>query len=53
MQSRLTHWYRDGDLVANACTVGKDGHRPLREEVEDAIADVVPDALRFKRYHPF
>lgn len=52
-QSRLMHWYREGDLVVNACTVGKDGHRPLREDVEDAIEDAVPDALRFRRYHPF
>lgn len=52
-QSRLMHWYRGGDLVVNACTVGKDGGRPLRDEVEDAIADVVPHALRFRRYHPF
>ena len=52
-QNRLMHWYRDGDLVVNACTVGKDGQRPLRDEVEDAIAEVVPHALRFRRYHPF
>ncbi|MCW5649696.1 MAG: hypothetical protein KIS62_08125 [Ramlibacter sp.] len=52
-QRRLRHWCREGDLLVNACTVGRDGLRPLREEVEEAIETALPSALRFRRYHPF
>jgi len=51
-QERLQQTYRQGDLVVNACTVGKPGPS-LRALVEAAIEEVLPDALRSRREHPF
>lgn len=51
-QERLLQWYLPGDLVVNACTKGSSG-RPLREDVESAIAALLPDARRLRLAHPF
>jgi len=51
-QERLRRAYHPGDLVVNACTVGKPG-RALRVDVEAAISEVLPNALRARREHPF
>lgn len=51
-QERLQQIYRKGDLVVNACTVGKPGSS-LRALVEAAIEELLPDALRSRREHPF
>ncbi len=51
-QERLQQIYRKGDLVVNACTVGKPGPL-LRALVEAAIEEVFPHALRSRREHPF
>lgn len=51
-QERLLQSYRPGDLVVNACTKGRSG-RPLREDVESAIAEVLPGARRLRLAHPF
>ena len=52
-QQRLLHWYREGDLIVNACTIGGAGGPPLRMEVEAAIGEALPGALRLRRFHPF
>ena len=51
-QERLKLIYRQGDLVVNACTVGKPGPS-LRALVEAAIEEVLPNSLRSRREHPF
>lgn len=51
-QERLQQIYCKGDLVVNACTVGKPGSS-LRALVEAAIEELLPDALRSRREHPF
>lgn len=51
-QERLLQAYRPGDLIVNACTVGKPA-RSLRADVETAINEVLPYSLRARREHPF
>ena len=51
-QARLRRWYQRGDLVVNACTKGAT-EIPLRQEVEDAIDELLPSSLRLRRQHPF
>lgn len=50
--ARLKTWYREGDVIVNACTAGRPG-KPLRDDVEDAIDCAFPFAGRARRRHPY
>lgn len=50
--ARLRTWYREGDVIVNACTIGGPG-KPLRDDVEEGIETAFPSANRARRQHPF
>lgn len=53
-RTRMVSLYRPGDVVVNCCTKGNDFEvfRPLRNLVESALRESLPNVVSMRRMHP-